>query len=218
MAEKKIKVIGVGFQKTGTTSLFEALTILGYQVGDNNYKLLPAILKKNWSKVFKTLNRYDAVEDNPWPLIYKEIDKAIPDCKFILTVREKESWYKSVSYHIDDLKNPMHEWIYGRNKSLPKNHKENTIDVYDSHNEEVLKYFKDRPTDLLVIDLVREAGWEKLCAFLEEPIPLVEFPHRNKSEYKQDPQRTFWNKMNLKKKAVKYFFQIQLYRWMGLLK
>jgi len=46
------------------------------------------------------------VEDNPWPLIYKELDKRIPGCKFILTLRDEESWYSSVKRHIDDLKRP----------------------------------------------------------------------------------------------------------------
>ena len=34
-----------------------------------------------------------------------------------------------------------------------KDHKANTLDVFNTHNNEVLAHFKDRPEDLLVLDL-----------------------------------------------------------------
>lgn len=210
----KPKVIGVGFQKTGTTSLCDALQLLGYKVGDNNYKLLPAILRGRWKKVFRVFEKFDAVEDNPWPLIYKELDQQYPGSKFILTVRDSQSWYRSVANHIGTLKNPMHEWIYGAGKSLPKFHQSNTIAVYEKHNADVLEYFKNRTEDLLVIDITQEPEWKKICDFLHVPVPAQPFPHRNNAQL---AQRKLRDVLNLKKKAVKYFFQIQFYRMMGWL-
>ena len=49
------KIIGVGFQKTGTSSLRDALRILGYKVGDNNYQMLWPILHGNYNRVFNKL-------------------------------------------------------------------------------------------------------------------------------------------------------------------
>ena len=105
------KIIGVGFQKTGTSSLRDALKILGYTVGDNHHQMLGPFLRGNMGRVIRTLNRFDSVEDNPWPSMYKELDAQLPGSKFILTIRESESWLRSVERHIGDLRDPMHEWI-----------------------------------------------------------------------------------------------------------
>ncbi len=205
------KIIGVGFQKTGTSSLRDALKILGYTVGDNNYKLLFPILMGKFNGVMKCIARYDAVEDNPWPIIYKELDKNIPNCKFILTIREDESWYKSVNRHIGDLRDPMHEWIYGRGKGLPKEDKANTLSSYRRHNEDVINYFKDRPEDLLVIDLTKGNQWKALCKFLNKEIPDVPFPHANNSQAALRRESLF-RKLKLFKLSIKYWLQIKFLR------
>ncbi len=175
-----LKILGIGFQKTGTSTLREALQILDYKVKDTSARALVPILKKDYQKILTILEGYDAAEDTPWYMIYKELDERIAGMKFILTIRDEESWYRSVARHIGDLRSAQHEWIYGRGKGLPKEYKENTIAVYCSHNEEVVQYFKDRPDDLLILDLTQGDGWDKLCAFLDCPIPDVPFPHYNK--------------------------------------
>jgi 3'(2'), 5'-bisphosphate nucleotidase len=44
---------------------------------------------------------------------------------------------------------------------------------------EVATYFRDRPNDLLIIDVTAGEGWEKLCPFLGKPIPDLPFPKAN---------------------------------------
>lgn len=175
------KIIGVGFQKTGTSTLREVLKILGYRVKDTTPRALIPILRGNYSKILRMLNNYDALEDTPWYMIYKELDQLIPGSKFILTIRDEESWYTSISKHIGDLRAAHHEWIYGRGKGLVKDHRQNAIDVYRRHNGEVRAYFKDRPDDLLVIDFTKREQWEPLCRFLDKEIPALPFPHYNKT-------------------------------------
>ena len=59
---------------------------------------------------------------------------------------------------------------------------------YHDHNRDVLDYFKDRPGDLLVMDMSKGAGWPELCGFLSKnglikdftPIPSIPYPHANK--------------------------------------
>ena len=92
-------IIGVGFQKTGTSSLREALKVLDYRVKDTTTRALIPILKKDYPSILRMLNSYDAVEDTPWYMIYKELDKLIPNSKFILTIRDEESWFLSVKKH-----------------------------------------------------------------------------------------------------------------------
>lgn len=187
-------VIGAGFHKTGTSTLGAALQILGYRVKGSSKRPLIPILKKDLSSVRKILKNYDAVEDTPWFFIYKELDGIYPNSKFILTIRDEESWYESVKKQIGDLRSAQDEWIYGRGKGLPKDDKQNAIDVYNKHNQEVRSYFKDRPDDLLVLNFKQGDQWEKLCDFLNEEIPSEPFPHYNKS-------RT--NKMHEKKSKTK---------------
>ena len=116
------KIIGVGFQKTGTSSLREALKILGYRVKDTSSRPLIPILRGDFDRVLRMLRNYDAVEDTPWYMIYKELDQRIPGSKFILTLRDEESWFQSVSRHTGFLRSASHEWIYGRGMGLPKDH------------------------------------------------------------------------------------------------
>ncbi len=210
---QKGKIIGVGFQKTGTSTLRDALRVLGYTVGDTRYKLLIPILKKDFKTVLKEVNRYDAVEDNPYPLIFRELDELLPGSKFILTIREEESWFKSVNRHIGDLRDPMHEWIYGTGKGLPKEDKENTIRVYNNHNQSVIEYFQDRPDDLLILDFTKGDKWEKLCEFLGHDIPSLPFPHANNA--KQIKKQSFLKKLKMQKKKIKYGLQIAYINWRG---
>ena len=40
-----------------------------------------------------------------------------------------------------------------------------------------MKYFEDRPDDLLVMDCDEPDKWEKLCPFLGRPVPETPYPH-----------------------------------------
>ena len=210
-------IVGVGFQKTGTSSLRDALRALGYRVGDNNHQVLWPYLHGNMNRVLRKLKQFDAVEDNPWPLMYKDVDALVPGSKFILTVRDPERWCESVVRHIGDLRDPMHEWIYGPGKGLPCEDKANTLAVYNAHNEGVLAYFKDRPDDLLVLDIAKGEGWEPLCKFLECPVPAAPFPHAN-NKLKEPKAPPSWRRLfKVRKKRVKFAVQIAFGRAMGWL-
>ena len=204
----KGKVIGVGFQKTGTSTLRDALRILDYSVKDTTTRALIPILKNDYKKVLKIIDSFDAIEDTPWYIIYKELDKLLPGSKFILTIRDEQSWYKSVSRHIGDLRSAHHEWIYGKGKGLPKDYKENTINVYNNHNKEVVEYFKYRPNDLLIIDFTKGDRWDKLCKFLDKDIPKEVFPHANNSKKNKLKKNVILSKFKLKRKKFRQYFKI----------
>ena len=209
-------IIGVGFQKTGTSTLRDALRILGYKVKDTSARALIPILKNDWNKVLRMLEGFDAVEDTPWYKVYKELDQHLPNSKFILTYREPESWYKSVSRHIGDLRDAQHEWIYGRGKGLPKDHKENTLKVYTDHITEVKEYFKDRPEDLLIIDFTKGDQWEPICTFLGLPIPNAPFPHANNASKLVDDRKSAKKRFKFFRKRVKSYIKIKYIDWKGL--
>ena len=65
------KVFCIGFQKTGTTSLGEALQILGYRVHAGHRSIYKLYLRKEFSKLNQIIKQFDAFADMPWPLLYK---------------------------------------------------------------------------------------------------------------------------------------------------
>ena len=99
-----IQIIGVGFGRTGTTSLEAALKELGFgpcysmedsiesqdhaEAWDAAAKGEPA----NWEALLKG---YRSTLDWPAAAFYGELTQAYPDAKVILTVRDPEGWYES---------------------------------------------------------------------------------------------------------------------------
>ena len=204
----KGKIICVGMHKTGISSLEQALRVLGFTVRGGSSRLLVPILKGNFKPVLKTMESWDAVRDIPWYKIYRELDERVPDCKFILTVREDEAWYRSVSRSIGEIKRANGEWVYGRGKGLPKYNKENTLHVYHKHNREVLEYFEDRPNDLLVLNIAAGDGWDKLCEFFGKEIPEIPFPHKNQASEGVDTSTAHWRFWRAPIKQLKNNFKI----------
>ncbi len=183
----KTKIFCIGFHKTGTKSLATALSKLGYSITGPNGVKDSKIAQNVYTMAHNLVKQYDAFQDNPWPIIYKEMDKSYPGSKFILTVRNTDSWIKSMVSHFGRRKTPMRKWIYG--VGCPKGNEEIYIKKYENHNKDVLAYFKNRPNDLLILDLIKAEGWQKLCPFLEKEIPNILFPHRNKAEVRKKEER-----------------------------
>lgn len=171
------KIFGIGFHRTGTSSLAAALNYLGFSVTGPNGVNNPNIKYEAEEMAFKLVETYDAFQDNPWPLLYKQLDHRYPGSKFILTLRSTASWINSVVNYFGTNTTPMREWIYGI--GYPKGNEQIYINRYERHNREVLNYFNCRPDDFLVLDITAGEGWEKLCPFLGKTIPVVPFPHLN---------------------------------------
>lgn len=177
------KVFGIGFHKTGTTTLAQALEHFDYRYCGVRHDLVEPIRQGHLEPVFDVVDQYDLVEDNPWPLIYKELDQHYPGSKFILMVRETERWINSTMNHFSGRTTPMREWIYGVGD--PVGHRERYIEVYENHNREVQDYFRQRPDDLLVVNWEKGDGWSELCAFLHLEIPDLPMPHANRGRYQK---------------------------------
>src|SRR3990172_4553355 len=95
----KQKVFGLGFHKTGTSSLASALHVLGYKVCGQQNNLANDLTNGNIQSFIDLAKNYDGFEDDPWHLLYKEMDLAFPNSKFVLTDRDVDSWYKSCQNH-----------------------------------------------------------------------------------------------------------------------
>jgi hypothetical protein len=171
------KVLCVGFHKTGTSSLGAALDRLGYRVGGPFGIRDPDIGERALDLALTRLDRFDAVRDNPWPLLFRELDERVPAGRFVLTVRAEDAWWASVVAHFGGTTTPMRQWIYGAGD--PLGHEARYRERYRRHNEAVRDHFASRPADLLVLHLDRGDGWAQLCPFLGVDEPASTFPHAN---------------------------------------
>ncbi len=174
----KPKVFCIGFHKTGTTSLKAALEQLGYRVTGPNGQYDPEIARNVLEMANELVPQFDAFQDNPWPVIYKEMDAAYPGSKFILLLRDTDAWIASQVHHFGSDETPMRQWIYGA--GCPQGNEDTYVQRFESHTDEVLAHFAERPEDLLIMDLGAGDGWEKLCPFLGKDVPAAPFPHANK--------------------------------------
>lgn len=193
------KVFGIGFQKTGTTSLANSLGLVGYRVTGPNGIYDSKISERAEALIDRMIPRFDAFQDNPWPLFFQRIDRHVPGAKFILTVRDADAWYDSVVRHFGGTDRPMLRFIYGVGD--PVGNRSLFMERYKAHNDAVREYFANRPEDLLVIDFTTAHDpWVRMCEFLEIPHPGIPFPHSNSGSQRSrlDRSRVRWIQGRLK--------------------
>ncbi|MFA9556921.1 sulfotransferase [Evansella sp. AB-rgal1] len=204
----KNKIFCIGFNKTGTTSLKKAFDNLGFNVGNQHYAelLMNEYLSGNFDAIIKYCKSAQVFQDFPFsvPNTYKYLDDAYPDSKFILTIRDSpEQWYNSlVRYHsilfgngkvptkenLMDTRYVFPGWMWKYNRifyGLPENDPYNKgilMNHYQKYIEGVKQYFKDRPNDILIINLSEKEAYKKFCSFLNISSPFNEFPWENKTK------------------------------------
>jgi hypothetical protein len=132
--------------------------------------------------VFEALANADAGADNGVLIFYKYLDYKFAGSRFILTHRDIDSWLESTEFineqHpvnslADDIPIMRRMLVY---ETVPFE-REKYRAAYERHYADVRRYFRDRPHDLLDMNILAGEGWEKLCPFLEVPTPDVAFPH-----------------------------------------
>jgi len=187
-----LKVFCLGFQKTGTNSLQQALEVLGVKPvgGYDQFRDIAHNHDLTWEQVeeraLAEAKNFAAFQDMPWPLFYKKFDEIYPNAKFILMIRETESWVNSCVNDFGTTQNVLRRLIY--NVPHPVGHEDRYREIYDGHNAAVQEHFADRPGKLLVVK-TGEAAWDKLCDFLDMPVPEVSWPRANTREQKQRMMR-----------------------------
>lgn len=181
------KIICVGNSKTGTTSLLRAFEYLGYpSVGWCRNLIAPS---DNESNILIESKKYKFLKDWPWVFHYKILDRQYINSKFILTVRDEDSWVKSfisfMSINRDQYTTNARILYYGFDPYIYKDNPEFLIEnIYRKRNYEILNYFKDRMDDLLILDIFNSKNpWLELCPFIGENVPNIPFPIENVGKY-----------------------------------
>ena len=196
-----MKVICAGLSKTGTTSLGNALRVLGYKVYD--FPEHADIHGNEWLAIYRgektadfasMYEAVDAVTDLPAAFWYQEILEAFPDAKIILTVRDNdEVWVQSWVKHVQIFRelNVFSRLALAITKPLLLDlHSVTTHAVYGSQNPKATSLFKKKynahnervqaviPSEKLLVYNVKQ-GWGPLCQFLGVDVPSQEFPREN---------------------------------------
>ena len=185
-----LKVIGTGFGRTGTDSMRMALNILGFGPTHHMFELSdnPVLYQRwidlahgsqpNWDSLFEG---YSSCVDWPSAYYWRELIDLYPDAQVLLTWRSAESWWESFEGTIlQIMKLPKEESPLSRFLAInvfdgrPDN-RDHAIDVYNRHIDDVIATVSQ---DRLLVHKFAD-GWEPLCAFLNVPVPEIEYPSRN---------------------------------------
>ena len=162
----KTKVFCVGLHKTGTTSLEVALKSVDYRVAGYFGIDNPHIVNDALAQAIEIMKNCDAAQDDPWYLLYKELDCCFPHSKFILTTRNSEKWIKSCIKHFGGSCNEVRKWFYGEGKDEPLGNEDHWIQCKEQHENRVRDFFLNRSNDFLEMDITRGDNWDKLGPFL----------------------------------------------------
>lgn len=196
-----LEVIGAGYGRTGTLTLKTALEMLGFgpchhmvEVMENPEQLdfwNRAVDREavDWEDVYAD---YRATVDWPGCHFYAELAERYPGAKVILSKRDPERWYESMSETIlagmkqmglTDVvprDNPMYfgAVLIAREAFNFDYSKDNVMAALERHNAAVRAAIA--PGRLLEFEA--DEGWEPLCAFLGVPVPSEPFPRTNSRE------------------------------------
>ena len=182
------KIFGIGFHRTGTSSLNDALQRVGLNAihWPSQYQ---SQMREGMSNAERLailapcLAEYNGFTDVPFSGLYHVLDRTYSGSRFILTKRDPESWWQSLIPHwrlcegTRQLK-PFELIQYNQYEPYTTQatlaDKEIFMAKFTAHNQAVINYFADRPDDLLIIDWKSDDhpfSWEKLCAFLGKGLP-----------------------------------------------
>lgn len=205
-----MKVIGAGLPRTGTLSQKAALEMLGFGPCNHMVNLLMDLgLASQWWQALdggtqwdQLLGGFESAVDWPASFFYADLLEAYPDAKVLLSVRDGESWAKSMRttiwgvFYGDILIRYLSEARYKvdanwkqytdlmiemwRRTGLTKanDSQEEMSALMERYNQQVRAIVA--PERLLVWSVAE--GWEPLCEFLEVPVPEAQFPHLNDSK------------------------------------
>jgi tetratricopeptide (TPR) repeat protein len=183
------KVFGIGLSRTGTTSLAEALTLLGIDTAHWTNPLTHQLLSD------ADFFMFGASTDCCVSAEFEKLYYQYPNARFVWTRRPLDAWLASFERHHD-----RHSWardaeelrnVFDQNlcthmfehAALEFGLYLNAADLPAAWREfeaRVEYFFSDKPEGrLLTLDLFAGQGWPELCAFLGRPVPDAPFPRLN---------------------------------------
>lgn len=192
-----MKFVCIGQPKTGTKTMAKIFGLLKFKVNsnplclhiDDDFILLDNNIKyytnDSISKCHNNIAILEAFHDYPYSFNYEYINDKFPDSKFILTIRDSETWFRSI-FNYQSLPGAVNKKLlkklYGYDIFLLEN-KADIISKYYEFNTNIIKYFDDKPSKLHIVDLTKDNVKLELSNFFNLNINF-EIPHENKQIYK----------------------------------
>lgn len=212
-----MKVIGAGLPRTATTTQMLAMEMLGLGPCYHMRNMM-SDMEANvplWRRAFEGESPWDEIFDGfnsttDWPgaFFWRELIDVYPDAKVLLSVRDYESWARSMSdtinhiyfgdslmrhlalarYKVDpgwavwmDLMIDMN-WAEGGTFAGTEGEPGPMMEAAERFNEEVKNTV---PAERLLVWEPKE-GWEPICEFLEVKVPDEPLPQVNDTEAFKD--------------------------------
>jgi hypothetical protein len=188
-----LKVVGSGLGRTGTKSMQTALNMLGVGPCHHMVEVFShpesmqwwidaAEGRPDWDLIFKD---YQSMVDYPGAGFWREIAAHYPDAKVLHTVRDPDKWFDSTQATIfapqgntrregDGLRERFFTSFMGPMRAHLDDRAFMT-DYFRQHTEAVKAAI---PAERLLIYEVGE-GWDRLCTFLDVPVPAEPYPSEN---------------------------------------
>lgn len=191
------RIFCLGVNRTGTTSINECFEVLKLTPVASSQTYTPEAEQridrffrhKNYADMLELAGPYRAFQDWPWNMwsMYQHLDSGFPDSRFILTERDPESWWRSTERWLSSsAPEILHRLQLHLRVDQPS--RETMTESYLRYNQDVKRYFRGSDK-LLVMDVEKGDGWDKLCRFLRLPLPQDPFPHRNRQDYRSADTR-----------------------------
>jgi len=197
-----LDVIGAGFGRTGTLSLKAALEELGFGPCYHQYELVAHLEHvQSWSAantgdaqaLREPLSGYRSTVDWPGCYFWRELADLYPEAKVVLSVRPSDRWYASFRDTVGAVltlnrtrevppefrpliemnDKVIRERCFGADFNVDD--EVAVLDAYEAHNAAVRAGIA--ANRLLEFDVAH--GWERLCDFLDVPVPDTTFPNIN---------------------------------------
>lgn len=216
-----LQVIGAGCGRTGTASLKKALEILGFAPCYHMFEVVSRGHEARWEAAFAQPDTADwkglvagfpATVDFPASLAYVELMAAFPKAKVILSLRDPQSWSKSVRETIWSPYAGELSWVIWPFKSTfqrmtalmrarffeDKDGGVASGAVFDDKAlQERFEAWNARviatvPKERLLIFRASD-GWGPLCKFLDVAEPSEDYPRVNDTDaFKKRVGKRWW--------------------------
>lgn len=182
------RIFGIGMSKTGTSSLNEALIQLGFPSVHYPYDEETIAQLREGRYRLSVLETHRAITDLPAVPFYAQFDALYPGSRFVLTVRDLDDWLESCETHWRLLTQwwdnvprfrAVQEFLGACVYGTIGFDRDRFAWAYETHERNVRHHFRDRPDDLLVLNVCAGEGWERLCPFLGVAAPDGPFPRAN---------------------------------------
>ena len=172
---RNARVFGIGYPRTGTSSLAHALRKLGYTT-------YHAPFASRFENIHNWAGQYEALTDLHTHVANFDalnLLSSYPDAKYVLTVRDPTRWIRSVHKSFDPLTLNVSDTVgLTQLRRLVDDLKSNSMDAHTRHVSEGFQR-AGKSHQLLILDVSEPEAYNKLARFLGKGRRQGAFPRRD---------------------------------------